>query len=288
MTPAFVKGEPKTLRDLALDEKWLQERIIEDPSIVGLGDVTIIERERIQPTGGRLDFLMSDPEEGIRYEVEVMLGRLDESHIIRTIEYWDIERTRFPQLEHRAVIVAEEITNRFFNIISLLNRAVPIIAIQMNALQVGEQFLINFTKVLDVADLFGEDEVAPGEQVDRAHWEKRTNPASLGVVDKMIALVSSAAAQAPRVTYNKHHIALGTTGRNFAWFHPRKSASHCHMHLLLNGDERTEWVKNLDEAGIFAGPRGNEMKMRLSQKELAENESLIRGLIAKTEEVSRR
>lgn len=288
MTPSFVKAEPKTLRDLDLDEKWLQERIIEDPSIVGLGDVTIIERERIQPTGGRLDFLMSDPEEGIRYEVEVMLGRLDESHIIRTIEYWDIERTRFPQLEHRAVIVAEEITNRFFNIISLLNRAVPIIAIQMNALQVGDQFFLSFTKVLDVADLFGEDEAAPGEQVDRAHWEKRTNAASLGVVDKMIALVSAAGRSAPRVTYNKHHIALGTSGRNFAWFHPRKSASHCHMHLLLNGDERTEWVKKLDEAAIFAGPRGNEMKMRLSQKELAENEGLIRELIGKAEEVSRR
>lgn len=285
MSPTFVKAEPKTLRELDLDEKWLQDRITEDASILGIGEVTIIERERIQPSGGRLDFLLSDPEEGIRYEVEVMLGQLDESHIIRTIEYWDVERTRFPQLEHRAVIVAEEITTRFFNIISLLNRAVPIIAIQMNALQIGDQFVLNFTKVLDVADLFGEDEVTPGEQVNRSHWEKRTNPASLGVVDKMIALVSSAGA---RVTYNKHHIALGTSGRNFAWFHPRKSASHCHMHLLLNAEERAEWVKRLDEAGIFAGPRGKVMKMRISQKELAENETLIRELLAKCEEVSRR
>ena len=27
-----------------------------------------------------------------RYEVEIQLGRVDESHIIRTIEYWDIEK----------------------------------------------------------------------------------------------------------------------------------------------------------------------------------------------------
>jgi hypothetical protein len=60
------------------------------------------------------------------------------------------------------------------------------------------------------------------------------------------------------------------------------------MHLLLNGDERAEWIKKLDEAAIFAGPRGNEMKMRISQKELSENEALIRELIAKCEEVSRR
>jgi hypothetical protein len=51
------------------------------------------------------------------YEVEIMLGSTDESHIIRTIEYWDIEKRRFPSKDHKAVIVAEDITNRFFNVI---------------------------------------------------------------------------------------------------------------------------------------------------------------------------
>ena len=85
MMPEYTKAEAKTLRELGLDEKWLQERINEDTSILGLGDLSVIERERSQPTGGRIDFLMSDPEEGVRYEIEVMLGTLDESHIIRTI-----------------------------------------------------------------------------------------------------------------------------------------------------------------------------------------------------------
>ena len=282
----YTKADPKTLRELGLDEKWLQERINEDASILGLGDLTVIERERSQPTGGRIDFLMSDADEGIRYEIEVMLGRLDESHIIRTIEYWDIERARFPQLEHRAVIVAEEITNRFFNVISLLNRAVPIIAIQLSALQIDEKFVLNFTKVLDISELYAEEESAPGEQVDRAYWEKRTNPNSLGVVDKMVALLPTSN-NLPRVTYNKNHIALGTHGRNFAWFQPRKTASHCQMHLLLAGDERAEWIQTLDGAGIFAGSRGNNMKMRLNQKELSENETLIREVIAMCEKASR-
>ncbi len=101
------------MRDAGKDEKWLQERIHEDPSILGLGDLSVIRRERELASGGRLDFLMYDPEDSIRYEVEVMLGTLDESHIIRIIEYWDLERRRYPTLEHRAVIIAEEITNRF-------------------------------------------------------------------------------------------------------------------------------------------------------------------------------
>ena len=48
-----------------------------------------------------------------------------ESHIIRTIEYWDIERKRYPQYEHCAVLVAEDITSRFLNVISLFNGTIP-------------------------------------------------------------------------------------------------------------------------------------------------------------------
>ncbi len=46
------------------------------------GDLSVIQRERQQSKGGRIDFLMSDPETSTMYEVEVMLGATDESHII--------------------------------------------------------------------------------------------------------------------------------------------------------------------------------------------------------------
>jgi RecB family endonuclease NucS len=142
MSPDVRKAVPTKLRALGLTEKWLQERIEEDPSLLGLGDLQLIRRERQQSSGGRLDFLLYDPEQETRYEVEVMLGSLDESHIIRTIEYWDIERQRYPTYDHRAVIVAEEITARFFNIIRLLNRAVPLIALQLTAIPIGNDEIV--------------------------------------------------------------------------------------------------------------------------------------------------
>ncbi|NBU93772.1 MAG: hypothetical protein EBS18_04380 [Actinobacteria bacterium] len=114
-----------------LNERWLQDRIIEDTSILGLGNLDLIEEERIQPTGGRLDLLLRDPISSTRYEVEIQLGASDEKHIIRTIEYWDVERKRYPQNDHIAVLVAEDITSRFLNVISLFNGSVPIIAIQI-------------------------------------------------------------------------------------------------------------------------------------------------------------
>ena len=87
MAYELKKADQVSLRSLGLDERWLQDRIAEDPSLLGLGDLDVIRRERNQASGGRIDFLMHDPEEDIRFEIEVMLGVLDETHIIRTIEY---------------------------------------------------------------------------------------------------------------------------------------------------------------------------------------------------------
>jgi hypothetical protein len=283
---SYVRAEPKRLRDLGFDEKWLQDRINEDPSILGLGDLVVITREHAQPSGGRIDFLMYDPEEEARYEIEVMLGRVDESHIIRTLEYWDIERKRFPSLQHRAVVVAEEITNRFFNIISLLNQAVPLIAIQLSAFELDAKIVLHFTTVLDLPEPESDEQGLGSEKVDRLYWEKRSNPASLRIVDRMLSLVPSAPGPA-RVTYNKYHIAVGTTAQNFLWLHPRKNASHLHMHVKLEGQPRTTMLQKLETAGIYSGPRGKEIKLRLSAKELSDHESLVRELVEDCERQSR-
>ncbi len=52
----YFKAEKIYLKNSTYDEKWLQDRIEEDPTILGLGDLIIVQRERKQPTGGRIDF----------------------------------------------------------------------------------------------------------------------------------------------------------------------------------------------------------------------------------------
>ena len=107
------------------NERWVQDRIVENPKLLGLGDLIVKDQERRQPHAGRLDLLLQDTENDIRYEVELQLGATDETHIIRTIEYWDIERRRYPQYDHVAVIVAEDITSRFLNVVSTVQRVHP-------------------------------------------------------------------------------------------------------------------------------------------------------------------
>ena len=40
----YTKTKPTKLRDVGLDEKWLQEKINEDTSILGLGDLIVIQK----------------------------------------------------------------------------------------------------------------------------------------------------------------------------------------------------------------------------------------------------
>jgi hypothetical protein len=222
-----------------LNEKWVQDLIADDPSILGLGDLILKDKERMQRNAGRLDLLLQDPESLKRYEVEVQLGSVDESHIIRTIEYWDIERKRYPQYEHVAVIIAEDITTRFLNVIQLFNGAIPLIALKMTAYQVGSEYALTFVKVLDEVTygLIDEDEPV-AEPTDRNYWEsKRASKHSVSATDALLKIVNEVEPKA-MLKYNKNYIGLEVNGSamNFVSFVPRKSIIIMSFKILKSQD----------------------------------------------------
>jgi hypothetical protein len=253
MSYEYAKAKPIRLRDAGKDERWLQDQIAKDPSILGFGDVLLMHRERPQPTGGRIDLILADAdaEEKLRYEVEIMLGPVDESHIIRTIEYWDVERRRYPSYNHRAVIIAEEITNRFFNVIGLLNKAVPIVAIQLNAFLLEEKLCLNFVRVLDVLE--NEEETEEGEPVDREFWVKNNRANSLEIIDSTLALFPDR--KNIRVKFNRGHIAVGSTKANFLWFMPRKG-NYVLIQIDVGEEERKKFIEHLLGVALGVGLSG--------------------------------
>jgi len=281
------KAAPERLRSMGLDEPWLQNEIARDTSLLNLGELELLKKEKIQSAGGRIDFLMADPEGETRYEIEVMLGEVDESHIIRTIEYWDVERQRYPDLVHCAVIVAEKITARFFNVIRLLNRAVPIIAIQLSAFRIGDEVVLQFIRVLDVPEPPDPEDEEAAEPADRPYWEKKSSPESLAVVDAIKGLAPTSKAE-PRITYNKHHIALRTSGYNFAWMHPRKAA-YCHVEVKVGAEKRSELIDRLEKDGLEASNRGRSgVVFRISMKDVQEHRDTISDVLRIAEEFSHR
>ena len=270
----FLKTHPQ------FDERWVQDRIAEDPSILGLGDVFLKDKERIQPRAGRLDLLLQDAEESRRYEVEIQLGATDESHIIRTLEYWDIERKFYPQYEHVAVIVAEDITSRFLNVISLFNGTIPLIAIQMSALKSGEQMGPVFTKVMDQVDrgLVDEDEEVQ-ETADRPYWEKRASKKTLAIVDELLAIMRKCE-PVYDLKYNKGRICLARDGRvdTMVAFHPKKEFCNIGVRLSRSPemDQKVEASK-LDL--IDYSECWNRYRIRLLPEDVAKNAELLTELL---------
>ncbi len=231
-TPAqYFKPKRIVLKDdPRFDEAWVRKVIVSDPEILGLGDLTVRETERRQPRAGRLDMLLEnpDPEYMQRFEVELMLGKVDESHIIRCIEYWDTERRRFPRYEHMAVLIAEELTSRFLNIIQLFNRTIPMIALQLSALQVEDKIVLNFTKVLD--DTLFEDEPDDADEqsvgrapADRDYWEGRSSAQSMALIDQCLTLLRTIE-NTLSLNYQSQYIGLqeGNRSNNFVIFRPRR------------------------------------------------------------------
>ena len=256
-------------------EKWLQQRISEDPAILGLGDLEVKDLERRQAGGGRLDMLLVDTESNTRYEVEIQLGATDESHIIRTIEYWDLERRRYQQYNHVAVIVAEQITSRFFNVISLFNGFIPIIAIQIQAIQVNDAMTLVATTVLDRATMAIEEEDTPGEARDRPYWESKGSKTTLELTDQLLAIIRGSE---PSVSlkYNKNYIGLQKAGLayNFVSFRPKKN--HVIVEFKLPASD--ELVEQVEAAGIEVmayHTRWGLFRISVSQQTIADNKDLL-------------
>lgn len=279
---SYVRSERVYLRTHPqFSEVWVQRLIAEDPTILGLGELVLRDRERIQPRAGRLDLLLQDVETKRRFEVEVQLGATDEAHIVRTIEYWDIERKRYPQYDHCAVIIAEDITSRFLNVISLFNGAIPLIAIQMQALKVGEHLTLNFTTVIDelTRGLVDEDEDAEAAPADRSYWEGKATRETVALADELLALTHTFDAEL-ELKYTKFYIGLSRNGQpyHFATFRPRKN----HLLLGLRLPESDELTARIDATGIETQPyerRDGAYRMRLSRKDIATHREELRSLL---------
>ena len=280
---SYVAHEKINMRtDPQFNEKWLQAQIAEEPALVGLGDLDVRDLERAQPRAGRLDMLLQDPETQTRYEVELQLGATDESHIIRTIEYWDIERRRFPQYEHVAVIVAEDITSRFFNVISLFNGFIPIVAIQVAAIRVGDAVTLVFTKVLDQMQVGLEDEDEQAEATDRSYWEtKKGTPASVQLADQMLELVHRVDPSVG-LKYNKHYIGLAREGvaANFVALRPRRR----HMIAEFKNPRDDELTARIEDSGLesLSPDRWSTYRISVREGDIAEHAELLTEMIRRS------
>lgn len=282
MTENYIKPVRLMLRaHPEFTEKWVQKLIADDPSILGLGDLVLRDQERIHPRAGRLDLLLQDADTKRRFEVELQLGSTDEAHIVRTIEYWDIERKRYPQYDHCAVIVAEDITSRFLNVISLFNGTIPLIAIQMQALRIGDNVTLVFTTVMDELSrgLVDEDEDAAAAPTDRAYWEKGSSKPSLAMVDELLKVVKEFDPTL-ELKYNKFYIGLSRDGQpfNFIEFKPKRNFLKLEL-ALPQADDLDAKIEAAGFDSMDYDKRWKHYRVRLTKGDINGKADVLRDLM---------
>lgn len=278
---SYIKPEKLDLKKHPdFDERWVQKLIEDDPSILGLpGELEVRRTEKRLPGRGRLDLLLVDPETNRRYELELQLGPTDESHIIRTIEYWDLERRRYAEYEHCAVLVAESITDRFFNVISLFREAVPIFAIQMSGLKIGNQIAVHFTKILDPLADRDEDDEDRAPTIDRNEWVRRVGDEIVSIVDSCTEMLRRID---PSITisYRRDFIGASVDDRvtNLVKFYPKKRFVRVAPKVPPD-----EWRSRLEDAGLTVisnSSSGNRVRFRLKPDQVSTHAKLLDSVFA--------
>lgn len=270
-------GRTLGIRECGYDEYWLQDQIYANPACLGLGkNVEAFLKERRQSRGGRLDILLNDPQENTMYEVEVMLGSTDESHIIRTIEYRDNEKRRWPLRSHFAVIVAESITRRFFNVIRLLSQTVPMIAVQVNIVEADGHKVLHYTKVLDIFEEPEEPGVSSDEIIDEQYWRTKA-PWTLDTASTLREVLAPAYGSRMSLKYVKGYIALTVNEYN-RFYLEKRIANKSLLSFRVEEDPAEKAAALLDTNGIPYFQRSKRLWLTVDQKLVKSNEEIFRKL----------
>lgn len=266
-------GTACSVKSCGLDEGWLQDQIAENPSLLQLGELEVLSRERTQSAGGRLDMLLKDPEDDSMYEVELMLGETDETHIIRTIEYWDNEKRKWPKRQHYAVLVAESITRRFYNVIQLLSHAIPIIAIQAYIVEADGKRILHFSKILDTYEEPEDESSVSNEVHDEAYWQTKA-PWTVDAAKALLEIVAPDFGPT-ELNFVKHYIGINVHNNNYLWLHKRSGGKSL-INFWFTDELLPEAQKLFDGAGIAYARRKGTLRVTGDKQLLQKHAPIVR------------
>ena len=100
------------------------EQIADDPAIFGLGDLRVCRCS----CGG---LLLEDPTTASHYVVVVVPCPMDDGALIRLVERWAAVRRQHAGKLLFALLVAERIEPHYRNLLAVISKAVPVVAMEM-------------------------------------------------------------------------------------------------------------------------------------------------------------
>ena len=275
----FVKSQPLSLADHPdYDEAWLEQLIKSDTALLGLGSIDVVTSQ-IHQAKGRLDLLCRDEKNEVIYVVELMLGALDESHIVRTIEYWLRERDRKSHEDYElvAVLAAERVLeSRFVDVVRFLSRQMPLLLMEISALQVENRLTLKFTRVFDGRRAEAEA-VSPTPEASRESWIEAGSPETVSLAEEFAEMLKEINASIS-LSFRQQFLGLriGNRASNFMTFQPKRQF----LKVWARTARAVAFAKNLKEIGIevLSSSDAEWVGFRVTPPQFEQHRSLLKQL----------
>jgi hypothetical protein len=283
-----------------IKERHIQDIIAYNSKILGLGekpgeDLILVGKEMGQEDGRKLDLLFQDKNSNKVYEVEIQLGRLDESHLSRAVGYWNVERKKHPHYEHTVVVIAESIEDRMSDLIKLFKEEVPIIVIIMTESKKENEKENEICLEFEIKDLNKsndtendndsavKDEYEPFEESDIYFGENKSSETAKEMVDKIYYLLQKKINPNMKIYYTKKYIGFKKEYEDqFIWIEPR--CAPIDKSMLKQSNEKETKVKVYKESHSFVFIEVQKgaillLKLVLEKSQETETEIKKRGFI---------
>ncbi len=277
--PKFKRAEALDLkRDRRFSESWLERKVCDDPGILGLGKVKVLSQQKRTKDGiRRLDLVLESEDKSSRFVVELMLGPLDGSHIVRTIDYWlSEENVKAKNVECKAVLIGERIVDsRFGKVVEFLAKKMPLVVKEVVALQVGNAITVHFTTIFrsdDLEPLASEETTVP---LDRESWLEK-NKKTVEVAEAVIKILQKFD---PSISPNfrQHFIGILVGNRpvlNFVSFGPFRGQ----VKFRIKVEDPAPWKGKLKKAGLQvlqSDRTDNKLRIAVTSEDILKNGRML-------------
>jgi hypothetical protein len=151
----------------------------------------------------------------------------------------------------------------------LFNGFIPIIAIQMSAIEVGDAVTLVFTTVLDRTTLGVEEDEEKDEPADRNYWLTRASAETLAITDGLLKIIQEVDPSIA-LKYNKHYIGLahGGVASNYVAFGPRKKLPVLVEFKIARSDELNQRLEDAASRCLPIRPDTDSTESRLISRTL--------------------
>jgi hypothetical protein len=151
----------------------------------------------------------------------------------------------------------------------------------MNAIKIGDNVSLVFTKVLDQLKLglVDEDEDVT-EITDRNYWEQKGTKITLGMVDEILLLIKTISSNF-ELNYRKHYIGLMNDNQpnNFVKMVPQKNNNLRFSVRIPKSDEIDEKIENAGLDILEYDDKWNRYRIKIKKDELDKKKDVLLELL---------